>query len=83
MKNKQLLFTISLILTLTSAGCAYRYYLGLHGPSRNNFPDAHLEGMTEDSQCLGCHAPGTASDAIPATTHPSFKGCLKCHNDPV
>ncbi len=83
MLKNRLLATASIILAVTSAGCAYRYYLGLHGPSKDNYPDVHTAEMTTDSHCLGCHAPENASDAIPATSHPSFTGCLRCHNDPV
>ena len=83
MRKNMLLLTISFLLAITSAGCAYRYYLGLHGPSKNTFPDTHTEDITRDAQCLDCHAPENASGATPVTSHPSFAGCLKCHNDPV
>lgn len=74
---KQILFG-SLILVVVT-GCAYRYYLGMHGPSIRNFPDVH-EGVTEDSECLECHHP-ERNPAGPPTSHPQFTGCLKCHND--
>lgn len=76
---KQILFG-SLILVVVT-GCAYRYYLGMHGPSIRNFPDVH-EGVTEDSECLQCHHP-ERDPAGPPTSHPQFTGCLKCHNDPL
>ena len=83
MRKNMLLLTISFLVAITSAGCAYRYYLGLHGPSKNAYPDNHGADISEDAQCLGCHGPGNASAGMPATSHPSFTGCLKCHNDPV
>jgi hypothetical protein len=62
-------------------GCAYRHYLGLHGPSVRSSPAIH-EGVTEDADCLACHHP--ERDPVgPATSHPQFTGCLKCHNDPL
>lgn len=61
------------------SGCAYRYYLGMHGPSIKAFPDIH-QGVTEDQGCLSCHHPDRNTDA-PPTSHPEFTGCLKCHND--
>jgi len=66
-------------LLMFSCACAYRYYLGMHGPSMRAYPDIH-ENVSEDKDCLGCHHPDEASEA-PATTHPDFAGCLKCHND--
>ena len=66
-------------LVLLFSGCAYRYYLGMHGPSIRVFPDIH-QGVTEDEDCLGCHHPDRDPEG-PPTTHPGFKGCLKCHND--
>ncbi len=68
-----------LLLLVSSSGCAYRYYLGMHGPSIRNTPEIHA-GVKDDSQCLECHNPDDPTDA-PPTTHPGFKGCLKCHND--
>lgn len=67
---------VSLALMIT--GCAYRHYLGMHGPSIGIHPDNH-RGVFEDGKCLQCHHP----DGIPMgppTSHPQFKGCLKCHN---
>ena len=61
------------------SGCAYRYYLGMHGPSIKIAADIH-EGVTEDKDCLGCHHPDR-DPAGPPTSHPQFTGCLKCHND--
>ena len=62
-----------------SCACAYRYYLGMHGPSMNAFPDIH-QNMTEDRECLACHHPDQAFEA-PPTSHPGFTGCFKCHSD--
>ncbi|WP_373500271.1 hypothetical protein [Desulfococcus sp.] len=67
-----------IVLALFS-GCAYRYYLGVHGPSVKAYPDIH-EGVTEDQDCLGCHHPDR-NPTGPPTSHPQFTGCLKCHND--
>lgn len=61
------------------SGCAYRYYLGMHGPTVKVFPDIH-QGVTEDRDCLECHHPDRKTEA-PRTSHPQFTGCLKCHND--
>ena len=81
-------FIIRMLLLATvmlSAGCTFRHYLGLHGPSMRNFPDAHDPAITQDSQCLSCHSPqnAAAGSGAPATTHPGFAGCLKCHSDPI
>jgi len=62
-------------------GCAYRHYLGLHGPSIKLYPDVHAQ-VTEDDECLECHHPDQDPEG-PATSHPNFKGCLKCHNDDI
>ncbi len=70
---------ILLLIFISFSGCAYRYYLGMHGPSIKAFPDEH-EGVTEDHECLECHHPDKDPEG-PATTHPNFTGCLKCHND--
>jgi hypothetical protein len=73
-----------IVFALTLAvlcSCAYRYYLGMHGPSIRRFPDIH-EGVREDSECLECHHPDRDPEG-PPTSHPQFKGCLKCHNDQI
>lgn len=75
---KKVLTITLMILIIVSSGCAYRHYLGMHGPSIRNLADTH-KGVTEDSQCLECHNPDDPTDA-PPTNHPGFKGCLKCHN---
>lgn len=74
------LFTFIILVSLVFlCGCAYRHYLGMHGASIKLSPDIH-EGATEDDQCLECHDP--ENDPVgPPTSHPDFKGCLKCHND--
>jgi hypothetical protein len=66
-------------MLLFSCACAYRHYLGMHGPSVRSFPDIH-SGQTADRECLGCHHPDQDPEG-PATSHPEFTGCLKCHND--
>ena len=60
-------------------GCAHRYYLGFHGPSIRAYPEIH-QGAVQDDDCLKCHHPEGDPEG-PPTTHPNFKGCLKCHND--
>jgi hypothetical protein len=70
-----------LILLLSIFGCAYRYYLGFHGPSIQLYPEQH-EGISRDKECLECHDPELDPEG-PPTSHPHFTGCLKCHNDKV
>jgi len=83
MIKKRLLTMLLLAMLASSAGCAYRHYLGMHGPSTRNCPDIHDASIKDDAQCLECHSPKNASGDTPTTSHPGFKGCLKCHNDPV
>lgn len=75
--------TATLILlvffSLAPAACAYRHYMGLHGPTIKTHSDIH-SGFTKDAECLGCHGDGDESQG-PPTSHPQFTGCLKCHND--
>jgi hypothetical protein len=71
-----LFFLISLALVF---GCAHRYYLGFHGPSIKAHPEVHAN-VSSDSDCLQCHHPDK-NPYGPPTSHPQFKGCLKCHND--
>lgn len=73
---------IVLAILSASSGCAYRHYLGMHGPTIRKYPEIHTAEIREDSQCLGCHGPDASADA-PPTTHPGFKGCLDCHNEPL
>lgn len=81
MKSQFKLFVICTLL-LALSGCAYRYYLGLHGPSIKLYPDEHEMEVTADHKCLECHHPD--NDPVgPSTSHPNFFGCLKCHNDEV
>lgn len=68
-----------LAVILLVSSCAYRHYLGIHGPSVKKFPDIHAD-YTADASCLMCHRPGSSVNS-PKTGHPQFKGCLKCHND--
>jgi hypothetical protein len=72
---------VCLVIFTGFSGCAYRYYLGMHGPSIKAFPDEH-EGVTEDHECLECHDPDIDFEG-PPTSHPNFSGCLKCHSDDV
>jgi hypothetical protein len=80
MNGKRALTLALLVVLMASTGCAYRYYLGMHGPSTKNSPEIHLDTITEDSQCLECHAAKNAAGDAPITSHPGFKGCLKCHS---
>lgn len=73
----KILFGGLILIVLT--GCAYRYYLGVHGPSIRSTPEVH-DGVTTDEECLDCHDP-KVDPAGPPTSHPQFTGCLKCHND--
>ncbi len=66
------------VMSTLATGCAYRYYLGMHGPSIKSSLDIH-QGVEKDRDCLDCHHPDQASEA-PPTTHPRFTGCLKCHS---
>jgi hypothetical protein len=81
-KRNYALIIIFAIIT-TSSGCAYRYYIGMKGPSIRKYPEIHTDAITEDRQCLECHSPKNTSDGAPATTHPEFTGCIACHHDPV
>ena len=76
---KRIMSFLIIAAMLIICGCAYRHYLGMHGPTMRVFPDLH-EGVTEDRQCLDCHGPDNDPQGT-ATSHPGFKGCLKCHND--
>lgn len=81
MSGQQALGVCILIGSVVMSGCAYRHYMGLHGPTIQRLPDKHAS-VSEDYQCLSCHHPDR--DPIgPPTSHPGFKGCLKCHNDPL
>jgi len=80
MKTVKQIILCSIALVVLG-GCAYRHYLGLHGPSVRNVPDVH-EGVTEDAECLVCHHPDRHPTG-PPTSHPQFTGCLKCHSDPL
>jgi hypothetical protein len=81
MKRKLAVLIAAGGLTLLGSGCAYRYYLGMHGPSIRAFPNVHA-GVAEDEECLACHHPDR-NPVGPPTSHPEFTGCLKCHNDAV
>jgi hypothetical protein len=80
MKNKAICI-LSLLIMLVVCSCAYRYYLGMHGPSIKRYPDIHAN-VTQDGECLECHHP-QRDPTGPPTTHPQFKGCLACHNDDI
>ena len=76
----RLFFKLLLILLAsTLIGCAYRHYMGVHGPSIKGHPDIHA-GIATDQECLECHHPAKKPQG-PPTSHPQFTGCLKCHND--
>ena len=81
MKKTSLLAIILVSLVLLASGCAYRYYLGMHGPSIQRYPEIHADVAT-DEECLECHHPAR-NPTGPPTGHPHFTGCLKCHNDPL
>ncbi len=81
MKSASRLLLVTLLLVFLT-GCAYRYYLGMHGPSIRQHPEVH-KGATKDQQCLKCHDPKLKDAQGPPTTHPQFTGCIKCHNDAV
>ncbi len=81
MKQRLWILVPVLCALLFCSGCAYRYYLGFHGPSIRMYPDIHEE-VTRDEECLACHHPDR-NPSGPPTSHPEFTGCLKCHNDPV
>lgn len=81
MIKKRLYTIIGLCLLLLIAGCAHRYYLGMHGPSIRRYPEIHANVAT-DQECLECHHPDH-NPTGPPTSHPHFTGCLKCHNDPL
>jgi hypothetical protein len=76
---KKIACSTIILMVVFFSGCAYRYYLGMHGPSIKQYPEIH-EGVTEDAECLECHYPDR-NPTGPPTTHPDFTGCLKCHND--
>ncbi len=81
MPEKKTCAVALLFFIAASSGCGYRYYLGMHGPSIKNSADIH-QPFRDDGQCLDCHNPEKPQDA-PPTSHPGFKGCLKCHNDDI
>jgi hypothetical protein len=82
--NTTRMLTLTIVIGLAATtGCAYRHYLGMHGPSIRHAPDIHDVSVTDDADCLGCHSPDNRQDGTPATSHPGFKGCIKCHNDPL
>ncbi len=80
MKFNYKLLVVGMAL-LFMGGCAYRHYLGFHGPSIKYYPDMH-EDVVEDHECLECHHPDKDPSG-PPTSHPNFTGCLKCHNDEI
>ena len=74
--------TIGLLAAALAAaigGCAYRHYLGMHGPTVRLSAAIHA-GVSADGDCLECHDPARPPQG-PPTPHPGFTGCLKCHND--
>jgi predicted CXXCH cytochrome family protein len=81
MPAKKTFAVVVFLCIAASSGCSYRYFLGVHGPSIKKSPDIH-QTFREDGQCLDCHSPDKAQEA-PPTSHPGFKGCLKCHNNDI
>ena len=65
-------------VALLALGCVHKAYLGMHGRSIKLYPEIHAS-VVKDLQCLDCHHPDNPEG--PATPHPDFKGCIKCHND--
>ncbi len=65
-------------ITLFLLGCGHTAYLGMHGKSVKLYPDIH-KNVVADAQCLKCHHPDNPEG--PASPHPDFIGCIKCHND--
>jgi len=55
MIRTRLLTALLLTMVASATGCAYRHYLGLHGPSIRNRPDIHDASIKDDAQCLKCH----------------------------
>lgn len=82
MKKRLKCFMIGFWLVFLASGCAYRHYMGMHGPSIKLYPEAHQQVAQEDNECLKCHHPDRDPEG-PPTTHPGFTGCLKCHNGNV
>ena len=84
MKKTTLILLVFFIVSFVS-GCAYRFYfghyVGVNGPSIRLHPDVHA-GVTQDSECLGCHDP-ERDPSGPPTTHAYLTGCLKCHDDEI
>ncbi len=80
MKTFNQMMRCFIVVMFFISGCAYRYYIGLHGPSVQRFPEVH-GNVKQDHECLECHHPENKFDDAPPTTHPDFTGCLKCHND--
>lgn len=80
--KKTILAISGLLAVMAVYGCAYRYYLGMHGPSIRRYPEIHAGVSGDDDACLECHHP-ERDPSGPPTTHPDFTGCLKCHNDPI
>ena len=77
--KKNRILAVCVALSVFLGGCAYRHYLGIHGPSIKKYADTH-RGYAKDEECLSCHHPDRDPKG-PPTSHPNFKGCLKCHND--
>ena len=82
MKTTRMLTLALVVVLAATTGCAYRYYLGMHGPSIRHSPEIHEISVTDDAQCLECHSPDNRQAIPRRPSHPGFKGCIKCHNDP-
>ena len=74
MKTRKIVTLALLLIVVLFSGCAYRYYLGMHGPSIKDFPDTHLDVKTDD-QCLQCHDPDKPTDAPPTSVMSSLRCC--------
>lgn len=70
--RKTIIILALLVLCIAVFGCAYRHYIGLHGPSIKAFPGVH-QAVTEDNECLKCHEPDGNPEG-PPTNHPHFTG---------
>ncbi|MCU0582165.1 MAG: hypothetical protein MUF26_06905, partial [Syntrophales bacterium] len=51
-----IIFLMLFVSLFFFSACAYRHYLGMHGPSIKKFPQVHA-GFTADKACLMCHDP--------------------------
>lgn len=78
MKNRFKKIICAGITLLFLYGCGHKAYMGIHGKSIKSSLEVH-DTVIQDSQCLECHH--SDKSEVPATPHPNFKVCIKCHND--